>query len=183
MDTINLIVSKNIKRVRQEKDLSLDELSKLSGVSKSMLVQIERGSGNPSLSTLWKIANGMMVPFSVLVTNPRSPYEVVCVSDIDPIIGEDSNLKNYVIFPGDENQRFSIYYMKVESEYSWKSEGHMRGTIEFITVFSGELQLDIGENNFYLKSGESIRFKADSAHSYHNVSQEPLIFHNILFNP
>ena len=52
MDTINLLVSKNIRRIRQEKDLSLDELSKLSGVSKSMLAQIERGSGNPSLSTL-----------------------------------------------------------------------------------------------------------------------------------
>mgnify|MGYP004461121991 CR=1 FL=1 len=37
MDTINLIVSKNIRRIRQEKDLSLDEMSKLSGVSKSML--------------------------------------------------------------------------------------------------------------------------------------------------
>ena len=85
MDTINLLVSKNIRRIRQEKDLSLDELSKLSGVSKSMLAQIERGSGNPSLSTLWKIANGMMVPFNTLVAQPRSPYEIVRLSEIDPI--------------------------------------------------------------------------------------------------
>lgn len=183
MDTINLIVSKNIRRIRQEKDLSLDELAKLSGVSKSMLVQIERGSGNPSLSTLWKIANGMMVPFDTLVAQPRSPYEVVRLSEIDPITEENTKLRNYVVFPGDEGQRFSIYYIEVSPGYEWKSEMHMRGTIEFITVFSGELQLDIGENIFRLKSGESIRFKADSAHSYHNVSQEPLIFHNILFNP
>lgn len=67
MDTINLIVSKNIKQARQEKDLSLDELARLSGVSKSMLAQIERGSGNPSLTTLWKIADGMKVPFSRLI--------------------------------------------------------------------------------------------------------------------
>lgn len=183
MDTINIIVSKNIKRIRQEKDLSLEELSKLSGVSKSMLVQIERGSGNPSLSTLWKIANGMVVPSNTLVTHPRDPYEVVQLSEIDPILGENEGLRNYVVFPGDERQHFSIYYIEAQPGYSWESEMHMRGTIEFITVFSGELQLNIDENTFHLKSGDSIRFKADSVHSYYNIGQTLLVFHNILYNP
>lgn len=43
MDSMNIIVAKNIKRLREEKKLSMDELVKLSGVSKSMLAQIERG--------------------------------------------------------------------------------------------------------------------------------------------
>lgn len=43
MDSMNLIVAKNIRRLREENKLSMDELSKLSGVSKSMLAQIERG--------------------------------------------------------------------------------------------------------------------------------------------
>jgi transcriptional regulator with XRE-family HTH domain len=182
LDTINLIVSKNIKRIRQEKDISLEELSKLSGVSKSMLSQIERGNGNPSLSTLWKIANGMMVPFNALVSQQRAPYEVVRLSEMDPIIEADENLKNYIIFSGDENQRFSVYYIEVQPGYSWTSEMHMRGTIEFITVFSGKLQLKVGENTFCLERGESIRFKADAPHAYQNLSQETLIFHNILYN-
>ena len=55
MDQMNQIVAKNIKRLREERKLSMDELSKLSGVSKSMLAQIERGGGNPTISTLWKI--------------------------------------------------------------------------------------------------------------------------------
>lgn len=183
MNNINLIVSKNIKRIRQEKNLSLDELSKISGVSKSMLAQIERGSGNPSLSTLWKIANGMMVPFNDLVASPRAPIEIIRVSDIDPIIEDNINLKNYVLFPGDESQRFSVYYIEVEPGYRWESEMHMRGTIEFITVFQGELTLSIDDSTFVIKKGESIRFKADLPHVYHNSSNETLIFHNILFNP
>lgn len=183
MDTINLIVSQNIKRVRQEKKLSLDELSKLSGVSKSMLVQIERGDGNPSLSTLQKISNGMMVPFNTLVTQPRSPYEVVRLSEIDPILDESANVKNYVLFSDDEGQDFSIYYMEVQPGYHWISEAHMRGTIEFITVFCGELELCVDKNTFRLKNGESIRFQANLPHSYHNIGTVPLIFHNILYNP
>lgn len=43
MDTMNLIVAKNIKKLREERKLSMEELAKLSGVSKSMLAQIERG--------------------------------------------------------------------------------------------------------------------------------------------
>ena len=56
LDKLNILVSENIKRIRQEKNLSLGDLAKLSDVSKSMLAQIERGEGNPTLSTLWKIA-------------------------------------------------------------------------------------------------------------------------------
>ena len=59
LDRLNILVSENIKRIRQEKNLSLGDLAKLSDVSKSMLTQIERGEGNPTLFTLWKIANGM----------------------------------------------------------------------------------------------------------------------------
>ena len=43
MDTMNVIVAKNIKRLREERNLSMEELAKLSGVSKSMLAQVERG--------------------------------------------------------------------------------------------------------------------------------------------
>ncbi len=42
---MNMIVAKNIKRLREENKLSMDELVRLSGVSKSMLAQIERGDG------------------------------------------------------------------------------------------------------------------------------------------
>ena len=54
-----MIVAKNIRRLREESKLSMDELSKLSGVSKSMLAQIERGEENPTISTLWKLSNGI----------------------------------------------------------------------------------------------------------------------------
>ena len=67
-----MIVAKNIRRLREESKLSMDELSKLSGVSKSMLAQIERGEGNPTISTLWKLSK---VPFDALTVRPKSPYE------------------------------------------------------------------------------------------------------------
>lgn len=183
MDTINGIVSKNMRELRQARDLSLDELARLSGVSKSMLAQIERGSGNPSLSTLWKIANGMKAPFNALVSRPKAPFEIVRLSDVDPILGKDGTVRNYPVFPDDEDRRFSVYYIEVESGCGWQSEPHLRGTVEFVTVFCGGLEIEAGEHTFQIQTGESLRFKADSVHAYRNIGAEVLMFHNILYNP
>ncbi len=57
MEDIFLIVAQNLKQIRNERNLSINELAEMCGLSKSMLSQIERGGGNPTLGTLWKIAN------------------------------------------------------------------------------------------------------------------------------
>ena len=115
MDTMNAIVAKNIRRLREENRLSMEELAKLSGVSKSMLAQIERGDGNPTISTLWKISNGMKVPFDALTVRPKAPYEIVKTSDIQPILEDGGKVRNYPVFPDDENRRFAVYYLELSS--------------------------------------------------------------------
>ena len=91
----------------------MDELAKLSGVSKSMLAQVERGEGNPTLSTLWKLSNGMKVPFNALTVSPKAPYEVVRTAEMQPILEDGGKVKNYCLFPDDENRKFSVYYMEL----------------------------------------------------------------------
>ena len=134
MNSMNLIVARNIKRLREEKKLSMDELAKLSGVSKSMLAQVERGEGNPTLSTLWKLSNGMKVPFNALTVSPKAPYEVVRTAEMQPILEDGGKVKNYCLFPDDENRKFSVYYMELAPGSHWKSEPHLRGTTEFVTL-------------------------------------------------
>lgn len=184
MDTMNLIVAANIRRLREERNLSMEELARLSGVSKSMLVQIERGMGNPSLSTMQKLAGGMQIPFDALLARPSSPYQLVKFSQLEPILGDQGGVKNYALFPEDENRHFSTYWVEAEPGGSWQAEPHMRGTVELITVFGGALELSLHHGKesrtFRLNRGDSICFQADVVHSYRNLSDEPLIFHNIL---
>lgn len=183
MDTMNAIVAKNIKQLREENKLSLDALAKQSGVSKSMLAQIERGEGNPTLSTLWKISNGMKVPFDALTVRPKAPYEIVKLSELQPLLEDEGKVKNYSLFPDDENRRFAVYYLELEPGSYWKSESHLKGTTEFITIFSGRMEIRTEEKSFLVEAGESIRFKADTVHSYRNISEDTTILHMILFNP
>ena len=65
------MVSENARRLREEKRLTLDEAARLTGVSRSMLAQIEKGDMNPTISMVWKIANGYKVSFTSLVEPAR----------------------------------------------------------------------------------------------------------------
>ena len=181
LDRLNILVSENIKRIRQEKNLSLGDLAKLSDVSKSMLAQIERGEGNPTLSTLWKIANGMQVSFNTLIAQPKLPYKVTKLAQIEPILDMNGGLKNYSLFSDIENN-FSVYQIEVGKEISWISEAHLCGTAEFVIVIQGTLEIKLEEKTFILKKGENLWFKADVPHGYCNLDEGTTIFHNILYN-
>lgn len=183
MDSMNMIVAKNIKRLREENKLSMDELAKLSGVSKSMLAQIERGDGNPTISTLWKISNGMKVPFDALTVRPKSVYEIVKTSEVQPLLEDSGKVKNYSLFPDNENRRFAVYYLELDEGSYWESEPHLKGTTEFITIFAGKIEIYADGQRFTVEKGESIRFRADAVHSYKNIGNETAILHMILFNP
>ena len=183
LDLINAVVASNIKRLREEKKLSMEELAKLSGVSKSMIAQIERGEGNPTLSTLWKLSNGMKVPFDTLTIRTEAQHEIVRISEVQPLLENEGNVRNYSLFPDNENRRFAIYYLELEKDSYWQSQAHLHGTIEFITLLSGIVKIEVNEKEFIIKKGDSIRFHADTIHSYQNIGDEMACMHMTIYNP
>lgn len=183
MDPMNSIVAKNIRRLREENKLSMDELSRLSGVSKSMLAQMERGDGNPTILTLWKISNGMKVPFDALIARPKNRYQIVKISEIQPLLEDNGKVRDYPIFPDDENRRFAVYYLELEEGSFWESEPHLKGAAEFITVFKGQVEIYADGHPFIVSQGESIRYRADTVHSYKNVGDGTATLNMIIYNP
>lgn len=183
MDSMNKIVARNVKDLREKNNLSMDELVRLSGISKSMLAQIERGDANPTISTLWKISNGLKVPFDALTLRPKSDYEIVKTEEVQPLLEDEGKVRNYSLFPDDENRRFAVYYLELDPCSFWESEPHLKGTAEFITVFAGSLEVRTGDRVFTVDKGESIRFPGDRIHSYRNTGQEMTVLHMILYNP
>ena len=182
MNTMNQTVAMNIKSLREKNKLSMEELSRISGVSKSMLAQIERGDGNPTISTLWKIANGMQVPFDALTLRPKQDFEIIRNADIQPILADNGRVRNYSIFPDDENRKFAVYYVEIEKGAYLDSEPHMKGTAEFVTIHAGQLTIRAGDDEYTVEKGESIRFKADVSHSYHNSGDEMVYAYMVLYN-
>jgi len=165
------VFAKNLKAIREKEKLSLEKVSQLCGVSKTMIGQIERGESSPTLTTIWKIANGLKVSFTTLINQPQPETEVILLEDVQVLKGDKGRYRVYPYFPFQEKSRFEIYTVEIDQQGKLNAEAHRDGTEEFITVFDGELALTINDKQYTLKTGDSIRFKADRPHSYFNPSQ------------
>lgn len=168
MDYLNSVISENLKRFREERKLSLDNVAKLSGVSKSMLGQIERGEVNPTVSTVWKISNGLKISFTQLMSRPEVDIELVDREEIQLLSEDNGRFRNYPVFPFDSTRRFEMYSLEIDGGGNLSAEAHPQGTQEFITVFSGELTIQVNGEDYSVAAGNSIRFKADAPHTYKN---------------
>lgn len=183
LDNINDVIAQNLKILREERRVSLDYVAKLSGVSKSMLGQIERGEVNPTVSVVWKIANGMKISFTQLMSRPEAEIELVSKSDIQPLLEDNGRFRNYPIFPFDDTRRFEVYTLEIDGGGQLNAEAHPQGTLEFITVFTGEIRIYIDEESFTVAAGNSIRFKADKPHGYLNPGSERCILSMVIYYP
>lgn len=172
MDNLNQLIAENLKALRAERSLSLDAVAKLSGVSKSMLGQIERGEVNPTISTVWRIANGMKVSFSSLVTKAQDDAEIIARSEVEPLIEDGGRVRNYPTFPFDAERGFEMYAVEIDPGGYLHADAHSVGTQEFITLHAGQLAVRVAQEEHLLAQGDSLRFKADVAHSYHNPGTE-----------
>lgn len=91
-------------RIREQKKLTLDAAADATGVSRSMLAQIEKGDVNPTISVLWKIANGYKISFTSLVERKNDSVSVIRQSDFAPQKEDGGRYWNYPIFPFDERR-------------------------------------------------------------------------------
>lgn len=178
---INTTVSKNIKHIRELKKLTLDAAAKTTGVSRSMLAQIEKGDVNPTLSVLWKIANGYKVSFTSLIEQSEKQATILPFNNITPIIEDNGKYINYPLFTFDDQRLFETYRIVIAPDGGLQAEAHLAGTEEYITVFSGNVEITVGDNVYSLKECDSIRFKADTAHSYRNIGSEEAILSMLIY--
>ncbi|GFZ34594.1 transcriptional regulator [Clostridium zeae] len=181
MDNLNLIIGNKLKDIRIKRNLSLEEVSRLTNVSKAMLGQIERGQSNPTVSTLWKIATGLKVSFSLFIDEKQDTLKVINQTEIPPIIEDNNRMKLYPIFPFDANKGFEIFTIELEPGCNHVSTPHNDGVEEYIVVTEGQIELSINDENFILKKGNSIRFTANKPHTYKNLHEDAAVFQNIIF--
>ncbi|WP_147565715.1 helix-turn-helix domain-containing protein [Clostridium tyrobutyricum] len=169
MEDLNSLIATNFKRIREDRKLSLDKVSELTGISKSMLGQIERGKSNPSVTTISKIAYGLRIQVDKLITTPKANTTVIHKINVKPLIEDDGKYKLYPFFSYEDGRYFEIYTLEIEKSGYLKTDAHIDGTEEFLTIFRGEITIKVDNEKYILKDGDSIRFKADRPHSYRNT--------------
>ncbi|MGG2090748.1 helix-turn-helix domain-containing protein [Priestia aryabhattai] len=183
MEEINLIIAKNLKGFRESKKLSLERVSELTGVSKTMIGQIERGESSPTITTIWKIANGLKISFTSLINDPQPDTKIISKDEIQILSEDNGKYRVYPYFPFEDDRRFEVYSIELEKGGSVEANSHREGTEEFITVFEGELTISVNSNEYTVKKGNAIRFRADRPHSYYNRGKTLTRLSMIIYYP
>ena len=106
MTQIDKNIAFNLKRIRKSKNMSLDMLAERTGVSKSMLGQIERGESNPTVSTIGKIVEGLKVPFEQLIYNRKEIMVVPSPEEAPVCKAKEGEYRIYVMLPYDAGRNF-----------------------------------------------------------------------------
>lgn len=180
---LNALIGQRLKHIRVTKGLSLDKVAELTGVSKPMLGQIERAHSNPTVSTLWKIAEGLKVPFSAFIEEPPQIIKQVSEYDVSPIKEDKDRFEVYPIFPTEDGKPLEIYLVKMKPGCDYASSPHPIGVEEYLWVTAGKLTLECHDASYTIHDREGIRFRADTTHKYINNTSDETILLMVIHYP
>jgi transcriptional regulator with XRE-family HTH domain len=175
------VVGGNLKRFRTERGLSLERLSRASGVSRAMLGQIELGQSTPTINVLWKISRALGVPFSALISQQATTGTVVLPASRARVLrSHDGSFSSRALFPMDRPRHIEFYELRLTPLAVEHADPHPPGTTENLIVTSGTLEMTIGADRRMLATGDAILFEADVPHSYRNPESVPVVMYLVM---
>jgi transcriptional regulator with XRE-family HTH domain len=175
------IVGQNLRRLRVKRGLSLEKLSKLSGVSRAMLGQIELGQSAPTINVLWKISTALGVPFSGLIGQRQAGGVVVLRGEsAKSLTSHDGTFSSRALFPFDEPRRVEFYELTLAPHGEEKADAHAPGTVENLIVARGACEIEVEGGRHLLAEGDAIVFEADAPHAYRNPADAPSVMYLVM---
>lgn len=177
IDYVSAAVSASVKSFRQQQKLSLDELSRRAGVSKGMLVEIEKGSANPSIAILCKVAAALGISVADIVNVTADPLVHLIAEHDIPVLWQGDKGGTARLLAGTQGpDMIELWRWEMFSGEKFASPGHPQRTYELLHVEQGELTLKVDEQQLQVPRGSSAVAKTAASHSYANFGELPLIF-------
>ena len=166
-------IGATLQSLRQGQKLSLDELSKRAGVSKSMLSQIERNTTNPTVAVLWRLSNALGVSITDFLAGGRAEragpsISVVAAHETPSLINPDGKSELRILGPIELAGKFEWYELVIQPGGALVSEAHEQGAREHLSVLSGSVAVRAGAEEKKLRQGETARYAVDVAHAILN---------------
>ena len=168
-------IGQAIQRERKARGLTLAQLSTMSGVSKSMLSQIERGETNPTFAVLWALTQALEIDLTDLVVAEANgsaavDIEVVSRAHTPEIRSADGLCTLRILSPPRMAGEPEWYQVEIAPGGVLESAPHAPGTFEHFTALSQGIEITSADTTRRLEEGETARYPVDVEHSIANIS-------------
>lgn len=167
-------VGATLQRMRLARNLTLDDLSRAAGVSKSMLSQIEREKTNPTIAVAWRLANALGVGIGELLESEARETELIRVleaHELPTLPGDHAGYVLRILGPMELAGKFEWYELTLAVNGVLASTPHDPGASEHLTILQGNVELEVDDEQKKLKVGATARYLADRPHCIRNAGK------------
>jgi transcriptional regulator with XRE-family HTH domain len=163
MDELMHAVARNVRALRSARGMSAGALAQASGVGKATLSRIEAGHANPTVETLYALADALGVSFGALAAVPPSRVQVIRAAEI-PAIG--GNVEVRVVDRLYGAPLVEVLDLVFPAGKLRESGAHPSGVVEHVVLTDGRLRAGPVDDVVELDAGDVLRFGADVPHLY-----------------
>lgn len=177
-------LARNLRRLRAERGLTLDELARRAGISRSMLIQIEQKRVNPTLAILVRLAQALDIGLAELVeVGSRQRVRVVPCDEVAELWTSPGGGSGRLLVGSDQRDHIELWDWRLGPGDVHRAEAHVAGTVEILHVLDGRVTLEVDGESHAAAAGESVVFSADADHAYANRETSPLHVVMIVITP
>ena len=170
-------IGRNVRDLRLARDLTQQQMAKLSGLPRATWSNIESGSANPTLSVLHRVGAALQVTLEELISTPRASCKFYPRASLPEIARGPVTIRKFLPdkVPGIEIER-----MEIPPRSQLLGIPHMAGTREYLTCESGRIRLVAGGEQFDLAPGDVVVFRGDQRHSYKNDGARKAVGYSVV---
>jgi transcriptional regulator with XRE-family HTH domain len=170
-DAITRHLGARVKHLRTQRGWSLESLANASGVSRSMLSEIEREQANPTLAVTLRIAQAFGMTLGELIEMPGATPSVSVIRADNKAFhySSDRFCRIRTLSPLNLEKDVELYEVQLQAGGALRSAPHFEGTREFLTVQKGIVRVESGTDGELLNPGDSASYRADVPHSIVNA--------------
>ena len=140
---IGKVIAHNLKKLREERNLSQGQLAELAGVSKVVVSQIEKGDSNPTINTIWKLTGALELPYTSLLEMERVKPVHIRKEDISELVEDKYHIFSY--YPKNAERNFEVYQVEMESGCEYTSIGHSSNSYEYLMLMEGRAAVIVND--------------------------------------
>jgi transcriptional regulator with XRE-family HTH domain len=177
-------IGARVRRERQARGWTLDQLAEAAGVSRRMVVNVEQGAANPSVGTLLRISDALGIGLPSLVERPQpKPVKVTRHGDGAVLWSGESGGRGVLVAGTEPPDVVELWDWTLGPGDLHASEAHAPGTKELIQVRQGTITVQVAGEPVTLEAGDAVAFAGDVAHGYANPGASPARFSLAVFEP
>lgn len=177
LDNVSSNLGHNIKKLREARGLTQQQLAKISGVPRPTWANLETGAANPTLAVLVKVAAALQVSIEELIGPPRASCRFYAADSLPKKLRGNASVGK--ILP-DKVPGLDIDRMELAPGAAFRGVPHTAGTREYLTCELGEIELQVGGESWRLRPGDVVVFRGDQSHGYHNPTRGRAVAYSVV---